>query len=91
MKPEIYRQVFSEALLDDPEVSSMYYQRTDALIVSLYHKHNLGAESKLPMGENLDGDRQWRASYRVLPDFQNWIQHFADELVFEQEPTPLSA
>jgi hypothetical protein len=22
-----------------------------------------------PLGENLDGDRVWRSSYRVVPDF----------------------
>jgi len=37
------------------------------------------------MGENLDGDKTWRAAYRVVPDFQNWLTFFSDELVFEQE------
>lgn len=36
MKPEIFKQVFSEALLDEPDVASMYYQRTDAIIVALF-------------------------------------------------------
>jgi hypothetical protein len=27
MKPDIFKQVFAEALLDEPDVASMYYQR----------------------------------------------------------------
>ena len=70
MKPEIFRQVFSEAQLDDPEVASMYYQRNDSLIVALYHKNSQGnSQPQISMGDNLDGDRTWRAAYRVLPDF----------------------
>ena len=43
------------------------------------------SEEENSLGSNLDGERQWRAAYRVMPDFQNWIQYFADEIVFEQE------
>jgi len=30
MKPQIFKQVFAEALLDEPDMASMYYQRTDS-------------------------------------------------------------
>ena len=70
-------------------MASLYYPRQDALLVALYNKTN----KKLPVGKgqpvppvNLnepDGERAWRAAYRVMPDFQNWITFFADEIVFE--------
>jgi len=89
MKPEIFKQVFAEALLDEPDVASMYYQRQDSLIVALFNKAKAAAtnapDAATPMGENLDGERTWRAAYRVVPDFQNWLTFFSDELVFEQE------
>ena len=38
MKPEIFKQVFSEALLDEPDMASLYYPRQDALLLALYNK-----------------------------------------------------
>lgn len=37
-------------------------------------------------GDANDGERKWRAPYKVLPDFQNFLAYFADEIVFETEP-----
>jgi len=31
--------------------------------------------------EDADGERLWRAAYRVMPDFENWLAIFADELI----------
>jgi hypothetical protein len=38
MKPEIFRQVFNDALLDKPEIATLYYPRTDSLLVTLFNK-----------------------------------------------------
>ena len=100
MTPEIFRQVFSDALVDEPDTASLYYPRQDALLVALYNKTTKKAPQAATKGStapektaaqiqaelNLpDGERVWRAAYRVMPDFQNWITFFADEIVFEQE------
>jgi len=92
MSPEIFRQVFSDALIDEPDIATIYYPRTDSLLVALYNKTikkvQTASKPSSPGTENLnepDGERSWRAAYRVMPDFQNWITFFADEIVFEQE------
>jgi len=93
MTPEIFRQVFSDALIDEPDAASLYYPRKDALLVALYNKTTrkvpqAGAKPMSPPTTDTnepDGERAWRAAYRVMPDFQNWITFFADEIVFEQE------
>lgn len=92
MTPDIFRQVFSDALIDEPDTATLYYPRTDALLVALYNKTtkkapqgSLKPNSAPPADPNEpDGERSWRAAYRVMPDFQNWITFFADEIVFEQ-------
>ena len=38
LSPEIFRQVFSDALVDEPDTASLYYPRQDALLVALYNK-----------------------------------------------------
>jgi hypothetical protein len=48
------------------------------LLLALYNKVKL---EKAKM--ELDGERQWRAAYRVLPDFENWVKYFADDIVVE--------
>ena len=71
MKPEIFRQVFSDALIDEPDTASLYYPRTDSLLVALYNKAKKRAGSKnqpVDLSE-MDGERSWRAAYRVMPDF----------------------
>lgn len=78
MTPEILRQVLAEALLQEPDVASLYYPRDDSLLLALYNKVKL-EKGKL----GLDGERQWRAAYRVLPDFENWVKYFADDIVVE--------
>ena len=93
MTPDIFRQVFSDAILDEPDTATLYYPRTDALLVALYNKTTKKAPaasskptSAPPADPNEpDGERSWRAAYRVMPDFQNWITFFADEIVFEQQ------
>ena len=38
MKPEIFRQVFNDAMLDKPEMATLYYPRTDSLLVTLFNR-----------------------------------------------------
>jgi len=77
MKPDILRQVIADAYLQDPDATSFYYPRDDKLLLALYNK--IKTEDIEPLGA--DGEREWRAAYRVMPDFENWLKYFADELV----------
>lgn len=99
MSMDIFSQVFADALLDEPEITSIYYPRNDSLLVALFNKIKVRgaqktAENKfktvnareLPLSTlDADGEKLWRASYRVMPDFENWLSIFADELIQEQE------
>ena len=73
LKPEIFRQILSDALLDETDVATLYYPRQDALLLGLYNKakgpqeRNMAEDNTL--GEGLEGERTWRAAYRVMPDF----------------------
>lgn len=98
MTKEIFAQVLADGLLDDPDVDQVYYPRTDSVLLALYNKHQkpIVAESQnfkvvstdelLPTNhEVFDYERQWRAKYRIMPDFENWIAYFADEIIQENE------
>jgi len=93
MTPDIFRQVFSDSLIDEPDTATLYYPRTDSLLVALYNKTTKKAPQGVlkptsapqPDSNEPDGERSWRAAYRAMPDFQNWITFFADEIVFEQQ------
>jgi hypothetical protein len=75
MTPEIFKQVLADAFLLEPDVASLYYPRDDSLLLAIYNKAKSGDRSKI------DGERKWRAAYRVMPDFENWVKYFADEIV----------
>ena len=89
LSPQIFKQVFSDAMLDEPDMASLYYPRTDSLLLGLYNKQTPQAAktdkatNHSNVGVDLDGQRNWRAAYRVMPDFQNWVEYFAEEIVFE--------
>lgn len=100
MSQDIFSQLYADALLDDPEIASIYYPRTDSLLVALFNKVKMPRQNKrnidnkfksvnvreLPLQtEDADGEKLWRAPYRVMPDFENWLAIFADELIQEQE------
>ena len=99
MSMDIFSQVYANALLDEPEVTSIYYPRTDSLLVALFNKVKVRNGRKpndgkfkyvnareLPLQtDDADGEKLWRAPYRVMPDFENWLSIFADELIQEQE------
>lgn len=102
MKPEIFRQVFNEAMLDKPEMATLYYPRTDSLLVALFNRVQRSQASQPSesavetpeffLGEEVDGEQKWQAQYRVMPDFQNWLAFFAEEVLLVQEVTaPLEA
>jgi hypothetical protein len=103
MDMDIFSQAYADSLLDEPEVSTMYYPRTDAILIALYNKQKQPSQNRLndqkfrpvdqqelPLNtDDADGEKNWRASYRVMPDFENWLAFFADELIQEQElPKP---
>ena len=71
------RQVLADALLSEPEVATLYYPRDDSLLVALYNK------VKTDKGVGVDWEKNWRAAYRVMPDFENWLKFFADDMVVE--------
>jgi hypothetical protein len=35
--------------------------------------------------ESVDGERQWRAAYRTMPDFENWIKYFSEDMVVDAQ------
>lgn len=55
----------------------MYYQRNDSLLVALYNKI-IADENEEKI---IDGQKEWRAAYRVLPDFENWLKYFSDSMI----------
>ena len=84
LSQEIFRQVFSDALVDEPDTASLYYPRQDALLVALYNKTTKKTPQAPAKGSSApektaaqiqaelnqpDGERAWRAAYRVMPDF----------------------
>jgi hypothetical protein len=48
--------------------------------LTLYNKVKLDRSA-------VDGERHWRAAYRVMPDFENWLKYFADDMVVEAQGT----
>ena len=68
----------AEALLLEPDVASLYYPRDDSLLLALYNKAK-SDRSK----DSVDGERKWRAAYRVMPAFENRVKYFADDIVVE--------
>lgn len=50
----------------------------------------MSSQELLPVNpEDVDYEREWRAKYKIMPDFENWLAYFADDLVMENEiPKP---
>lgn len=46
MDMDIFSQAFADSLLDEPEVSTMYYPRTDAILVALYNKQKQPSQNR---------------------------------------------
>jgi len=51
----------------------------------------ISADELLPSNPDVfDYERQWRAKYRIMPDFENWLAYFADDIIQENEiPKPV--
>ena len=67
----------AEALLKEPDVATLYYARNDSLLVALYNKIKDIQRSE----DGVHGEREWKAAYRVMPDFENWVKFFSEELI----------
>lgn len=78
--PETLRQVLADAILQEPDIASLYYPRDDSLLVALYNKVKLDRQRF-----DVDGERNWRAAYRVMPDFENWVRYFSEDMVVEAQ------
>jgi hypothetical protein len=62
-------------------MATLYYPRDDKLLVALYNRVKTGEKDE----NDVDGEKDWRSAYRIMPDFQNWLSYFADELVIPQQ------
>ena len=58
-----------EAFLWNPDYVQKYYTRDDALILSVYNK----------IHKDRQYESEWKAPYRVMPDFQNWSTEFDED------------
>jgi len=62
-------QELSDALLWEPDMISKYFSRDDCLLLGIYQK--------MPVDKSYN--KQWKASYKSLPDFSNWLEFFSKE------------
>jgi hypothetical protein len=62
-------QTLSDALLWEPDTISKYYARDDCLLLGIYQK--------LPTDKSYN--KQWKSSYKSMPDFSNWLEYFSKE------------
>lgn len=81
MNDEIMGQVIADALLQDPEIATLYFPRDDKLLVALFNKTLTNKPDELAF----DGLREWTAANRVMPDFEHWLKSFADQVVTNQQ------
>lgn len=59
----------SDALLWEPDTIAKYFARDDSLLLGIYQK--------LPADKSYT--RQWKASYKSVPDFSNWLEFFSKD------------
>ena len=69
MNQEILSQVLANILMFEPDIVTEYYEKEDALLLALQFRN--------PPGRILR--KQWKAPYIVMPDFENWMEHFMAE------------
>ena len=62
-------QELSDALLWEPDTISKYFARDDSLLLAIYQK--------VPSDKSYS--RQWKAPYKSMPDFSNWLEYFSKE------------
>ena len=66
----------SGLLLLEPDLIQKYFSRDDSLLLAIYFKTPRSRVVR----------KQWTSVYRVMPDFQNWIEHFTPDFI---PPVPL--
>jgi len=66
LNPNVLKQRLYHALLYEPHIQAKYYEQEDALLLALYFRN--------PPGRILR--KQWTCPWRVLPNLENWINHF---------------
>jgi hypothetical protein len=62
-------QELSDLLLWEPDCMMKYFSRDDSLLLGIYQK--------LPLDRSYT--KQWKSSYRSMPDFANWLEHFSKD------------
>lgn len=60
----------------------MYYPRTDEILLVLHNKIN-NSKRTSDNKESPHGMKKWRSAYRVMPDFQTWIEFFGHNSVIQ--------
>jgi len=70
-------------MLKNPDLATMYYPRSDQLLLILYNKINNSKRSSDNL-EKMHGVKPWRSAYRVVPNFQSWIEFFGGNSVIQQ-------
>jgi hypothetical protein len=60
----------------------LYYPRTDQLLLVLHNKINNSKRSS-DNKESPHGLKKWNSAYRVMPDFQTWIEFFGQNNVIQ--------
>ena len=66
----------SNLLLLEPDLIQKYFSRDDSLLLAVFFKTPRSRVVR----------KQWTSVYSVMPDFQNWIDHFTPDYV---PPVPL--
>ena len=69
------QQVISECYMQDCEMITDYYARTDQLLVCFFNRG---------MG-NGQGEREWQYDYRTLPEFASFLEFFSEDLISSEE------
>ena len=63
------QQTLANLFLWNPDVITKYYSWDDALLMAVYNK----------IHKERQYESDWRAPYRVMPDFQNWATCFDED------------
>ena len=84
---DLMPSILSEAMASDPDVSHVYYQRTDQLLLVLHNKINHEKRSSDVLDQP-HGVKTWQTPYRVMPTFQNWINFYKANIVPVPEYAP---
>jgi hypothetical protein len=62
-------QILSDILIWEPDMITKYFARDDSLLLGIYQR----------MPNDKSYNKQWKSSYKSMPDFQNWLDHFSKD------------